>query len=390
MPIRSRRLDAAEFDDVDPQIAREIPMSGMNLSIGTPYSRWLRGGLCLAGVLSAVVAAAEGKGGSYHLEKQVTIKSSDTGWDYISLDQVRGRIFIAHRKDGLHVYDTGQGRIIKTLAQSAGANTSALATEFDVGLVGTTDGHVVVFQISSLKTLSRYKSDTDGFDGATFDKVSQRFAMVGETDNVNKMTPVLFFDGATGNPAGSVMIDSTKVDAPRPDGIGNIVMPLRDKAQVVKVDARTIKVVATFPLDDCLQPAALEMDQAGHRIFVGCRGKEASLPVLVVLDATSGKQLATLPIGRGVDEVMYDAKARLIITANGEDANMTVIQQASPDEYRVAETVGTQPMARTGVMDAETGKVYLVNAQYVIRYDDGRAPTTRFLPNTFSVLTYTK
>jgi hypothetical protein len=41
-------------------------------------------------------------------------------------------------------------------------------------------------------------------------------------------------------------------------------------------------------------------------------------------------------------------------------------------------------------MDAETGKVYLVNAQYVIRYDDGRAPTTRFLPNTFSVLTYTK
>lgn len=365
-------------------------MPGMKPSSVVCYARLVCGGVLLAGGLSVFVVAHGAEGGSYHLERQVTIKSSDTGWDYNSLDQARGRIFIAHRKDGLHVYDIGKARVIKTLAQSAGTNTSALATEFDVGLAGTTDGHVVVFQLSSLKTLSRYKSDTDGFDGATFDKVSRRFVMVGEADSVNKTTPVLFFDGVTGKPAGSVMIDSTKVDAPRSDGAGNIVMPLRDQAKVVKVDARTMKVVATFPLDDCLQPAALEVDQSGQRIFVGCRGQGASPPRLAVLDAASGKQLARLPIGRGVDEVMYDEKARLIVTANGEDANMTVIQQAAADTYRVTETVGTQPMARTGVMDAMTGRIYLVNAQYVVKYEEGHAPTTRFLPNTFSVLTYSR
>jgi len=380
----------ARFDSINQQLARKVPMPGMKPSSGVRYARLLRGGLLLAGVLSAFVAAHGVEDGSYHLEKQVTIKSSDTGWDYNSLDQARGRMFIAHRKDGLHVYDIGQGRVIKTLEQSAGANTSALATEFDVGLAGTTDGHVVVFQISSLKTLSRFKSDTEGFDGATFDKVSRRFAMVGETDDVDKTTPVLFFDGTNGKPIGSVMIDSTKVDAPRSDGAGNIVMPLRDKAKVVKVDARAMKVVATFSLNDCLQPAALETDQSGQRIFVGCRGQGASPPGLAVLDATSGKQLTRLPIGRGVDEVMYDEKAHLIVTANGEDGSMTVIQETTADTYRITETVGTQPMARTGVMDTGTGKIYLVTAQYIIKYEEGLAPTTRFLPNTFSILTYTR
>ncbi|GAB3627652.1 hypothetical protein PTE30175_02345 [Pandoraea terrae] len=357
---------------------------------GVRDARPLRGGFLVAAMLSAFAAAHGAQAGSYHLEKQVTVKSSDTGWDYNSLDQVRGRMFIAHRKDGLQVYDIHHARVVKTLAQSTGTNTSALAPEFDVGLAGTTDGYVVVFRISSLKTLSRYKSDTDGFDGATFDKVSRRFAMIGEADSANKTTPVLFFDGTTGKAVGSVTIDSVKVDAPRSDGAGNILMPLRDKARIVKVDARTMKVVTTFPLDDCLQPAALEVDSAAQRIFVGCRGKGDSPPGLAVLDAASGTQLAKLPIGRGVDEVLFDERARQIVTANGEDANMTVIQQVSANDYRVAETVGTQPMARTGVMDAETGKIYLVNARYVIKYEEGRAPATHFFPDTFSVLTYAR
>jgi hypothetical protein len=326
----------------------------------------------------------------YHLEKVVTIPGGDTGWDYNALDQKRGRMFIAHRKEGLHVYDVHAGKLLKTLADSTGANTAALAPEFDLGIAGTTDGHVVVFRLSALKTVARYASATEGFDGATYDAASKRFAMVGEPDPVTQRTPLLLFDGRTGQPAGQVMLESVKVDGPHPDGEGNLFLPLRDKGTVVKVDIAAMKAIATLPLSGCSKPAALDFDTANKRIFVGCRGHGAIAPVLAVLDAVSGVQLATLPIGRGVDEVMYDRNAKAIMTANGEDGSMTVIRQQSADQYRTSATIGTRPRARTGVLDDSTGKIYLVNAQYIEKFVDGKESDLSYLPNTFSVLTYSK
>jgi hypothetical protein len=333
---------------------------------------------------SGAGAAADG----YHLEHVVTVPGSSTGWDYIALDQQRQRVFIAHRKDGLQVYDIPSGAVIRTLADSEGANTSAIAAEFDLGIAGTTDGHIVVFELSTLKTIARYQSTTSGFDGATYDAVSKRFAIVGEADEAKGRTPVLFFDGRTGKPAGSVLLDSVKVDGPRADGAGNIFLPLRDKSMVVKVDARSLRPVGKIPLKGCVKPAALETDNASGRIFVGCRGDAKVAPALAVLDAASGKQVATLPIGHGVDDVFYDQRSGTILSANGDDASMTVIRRSPAGQYRVAATVGTRPRARTGVLDQATGKIYLVNAEYVDTYPEGRDIETRYFPNTFSILTY--
>jgi hypothetical protein len=347
------------------------------------------GAVLLAGAsLHAMPALAAG---SYHLEKVVAIPGGDSGWDYNSLDEQHDRIFIAHRKEGLHVYDIRKGRVVRTLAQSAGANTSALAPEFDLGIAGTTDGYVVVFKLSTLQTVARYKSATSGFDGATYDPASKRFAAVGEADEEKKQTPVLFFDARTGQPAGSVVIDSAKVDAPRADGQGGIWMPLRDRAALVRVDVQNMKVAATVALDGCRKPSALELDNTDHRIFVGCRGDAKAAPRLQVVDAASGKTVTSVPIGRGVDEVMYDARSKSVMTANGEDGSLSVIRQLSADSYQLLETVGTRPMARTGVLDERSGKIYLVNAQYVKTHGGGdEENATHFLPNTFSVLTYSK
>ena len=99
--------------------------------------------LCLSLDAHAQAPAPEG----YHLENVVTVPGGSTGWDYIALDQQRQRVFIAHRKDGLQVYDIRSGAVIRTLADSEGANTSAIAAEFDLGIAGTTDGHIVVFEL---------------------------------------------------------------------------------------------------------------------------------------------------------------------------------------------------------------------------------------------------
>jgi hypothetical protein len=340
-----------------------------------------------ATLLAAALPAGAAEEHSYHLEKVVTIPGSDTGWDYNVLDARRGRLFIAHRADGLHVYDTRAGRVLKTLEQSKGSNTAALAAEFDMGIAGTTEGDVVLFQPSTLKTIKRFKSSTAGFDGATYDAASKRFIMVGEADEHAGTTPVLLFDARTGAEVGSVTLSSKKVDAPRPDGKGNIYLPLRDRSLVARIDARAMKEAGVLTLGECQSPSALELDQGHQRLFVGCRG---SAPQLAVLDARDGRLVTHLPIGRGVDEVMFNPVDGTVLTANGQDATMTVIAQSGADGYRVLQTVGTRPMARTGVIDESTGKVYLVNAQYVENYSEAGARTTHFLPNTFSVLTFSR
>ncbi|MES2148772.1 MAG: hypothetical protein V4508_03170 [Pseudomonadota bacterium] len=355
----------------------------MTRSLRRNTAALLASAACLAVPAMAQVGPAQ-----YHLEHVLTIPSSNTGWDYSALDQQRQRIFIAHRKDGLHVYDIKTSAVVKTLENSQGANTAALAPEFDLGVAGTTDGQVIVFTPSSLATLARYQSSTSGFDGATYDAVSQRFAIVGEADPATRRTPLLFFNGRDGQPVGRLMLDSAKVDAPRADGKGNLFLPLRDKAMVIKVDARSMQLKARLPLQHCVKPAALEMDEAGVRLFVGCRGDARSAPALAVLDAASGNQLATLPIGHGVDEVMVENSSGAIITANGDDASMTVIVRPGGGKYRVAATIGTRPRARTGVLDQTSGKIYLVSAEYIDSAVDGAEPATAYLPNTFSVLTY--
>ncbi len=344
------------------------------------------GAVALSGALRA-----QGSPETYHLEKAVTIPGSATGWDYHTLDQARGRIFIAHRGDGLQVYDIKAAAFVTTLTDSKGTNTAALAPEFDLGIAGTTDGDIIVFTPSTLKTVKRYKSTTDGFDGAVYEPLSKRFVLVGEADEKARRTPVLFFDARTGEPAGTLMLDSAKVDAPRADGRGHIFLPLRDRNAVATLDAAlTPKVSAMLPLHGCVRPAALELDRATQRIFVGCRGDAKSAPELAVLDAGTGKQIATLPIGHGVDEVLFDAKAQAIISANGDEGSMTVIRRLPQERYRVTATIGTRPRARTGVIDADTGKIYLVTAEYIDTYPEGKEVETAYRPDTFTVLTYAR
>ena len=337
---------------------------------------------------TAAAAGTTDRQTAFVLERAVNLRSSDTGWDYHSLDSARGLIFIAHRDDGLQVFDLKAGRLVKTLERSAGANNSALAPEFDLGIAGTTDGDVLVFRLSTLKTVGRTSSTTGGFDGAAYDPVSKRFLMVGEVDLATGKTPLQFFDGRSGRHIGDVLVLGGKVDAPRPDGRGNFFLPIRDRDLVIKVSGARMEMLASFSLSACARPSALEIDPASQRLFIGCRGKEGVKPSLSVLDAADGRGLANLPIGLGVDEVMFDPGAGLIVTANGDSANMTVIQQMSTDQYAVKMTIGTFPMARTGVLDPATGNIHLVTAQYIASQDDADSTVTRFLPNTFRVLTY--
>lgn len=322
---------------------------------------------------------------NYRLESAVTLKSDAPDWDYISLDEKRGHLFMGRRGEGVVVYDVNKKKVIKTLDDSDDANAIALIDEFDRGYTTNGDGSTTVFQISTLKTLSRIKFGQDA-DSGFYDPVTKQIAFT-----MGDSSSIAFLDAKTGAIVGEMKLDSKKLDGTVADGEGNLLMALRDKNVVVKINVANRSVVAQWPTTGCEQPTGVALDQGNKRLFVGCRGKA---PVLAVMDTVAGSVITTAEIGRGNDGVIYDAKAKTILTSNGVDSNLVVYDQLDPNTYKLSSAITTRPYARTMAYDSKTRKIYLVTAEGMAdpaeKINKGVAPfyPNKYFKDTFTVLTY--
>jgi DNA-binding beta-propeller fold protein YncE len=342
----------------------------------------------LALALAAVAASflAPPAGAQFHrLESAVVIKGDKPDWDYVTLDPARGYLFIGRRGDGVTVYDVKAQKVVRNIDKSDDANAIALVPEFDRGYTVNGDGTSTVFQLSSLKTLDRVKIGADA-DSAFYEPLSKQLAFT-----MGDSKKIAFVDAKTGKVVGELAMQSKKLDGTVADGEGNLLMALRDRNSVVKIDVANRKVTEEWKTAPCEEPTGLAYDAANRRIFVGCRGKS---PVLAVLDAASGKVITTAEIGRGNDGVIYDPATHKIYTANGVDANLVIYDQVDANTYQLAEATTTRPYARTMALDPRTKKVYMVTAEGTAdpakKINKGVATfyPNRYYPDTFTVLTY--
>ena len=321
----------------------------------------------------------------YRLESAVTLKSEEPDWDYVTLDSARGYLFIGRRGEGAIVYDVKSRKVLRTIDKSDEAGAIVLVPEFDRGYTANEDGTTTIFQLSTLKTIDRAKFGADS-DSGFYDPVTKQIAFT-----MGDSSAVAFVDAKTGKVLDTMKVDSKKLDGTAPDGEGNLLMALRDKNLVVKIDVGQRKITAQWPTMGCEQPTGLAYDREHKRIFVGCRGTK---PVLAVMDAASGQVITTLEIGRGNDGVIYDAATHRLYTSNGIDANLVIYEQTDSDTYKLLEATTTRPYARTMALEPKTKKVYLVTAEGTAdpakKINKAVAPfyPNRYYPDTFTVLTF--
>jgi DNA-binding beta-propeller fold protein YncE len=335
---------------------------------------------CAAAALCAGAAQAQ----FHRLEAAVALKADAPDWDYLSLDPARNHLFIAARGDGLMVYDVAGRKLVTTLEDTKGANASLPLAEFDRLYVVNLDGTATVFQLSTLKKLDKIELGKEA-DNAFYDPVTKEIAVMrGDSAEIT------FLEAATGRIVARLKMPTKKLEASAADGHGNMFVAIRDRNSVIKVDMRAHAVVAEHPAN-CEEANGLAIDRERGRLFVGCRGKN---PVLSVMDAASGKVVATHGIGRGNDGVVYEPQARRIYASGGVDGNLVVYQQVDADTYKLVEATTTRPYARTMALHPETKKVYLVTAEGTVdpsrKVNTGPAPfyPNRYYPGTFTLLTY--
>ena len=173
-----------------------------------------------------------------------------------------------------------------------------------------------------------------------------------------------------------------KPEFPVADGRGFIFDNIEDKSLIVRLDAKDPRVTAAWNINPCESPSGLAIDQAGRRLFAVCDGKK-----MAVVDANTGKVIATPVIGDGPDAAAYDPKTKLAYSSSG-DGTLTVID-ASNSSYKVLQNLVTEKGARTMALDTATGKAYLASAKFGTRPAATAAdphPWPTIVPDSFTVI----
>jgi DNA-binding beta-propeller fold protein YncE len=270
------------------------------------------------------------------------------------------------------VVDEDKGTLLGEVTGIQGAHGTAIAEAAGHGFATSgNDQSVVMFDVKTFKVLGRIPAAEDA-DAIVYDKPSNRvFTLNGDAHSSTVIDPR---EGKliTNIPLGG------KPEYAASAGDGKVYANLTDTSEVVEIDAKTATVSRRWPTTGCKQPVAMAIDPAHHRLFSGCRSG-----VLAVSDYQSGKVIATLPIGAGVDGAGYDPAFADVFASNADGA-LTVIHQDGPDQYHVAGTVQTPLRSRNMGLDPTNHRLFVAFAKFgTPSGGNGRPPV---LPDSFGVM----
>jgi len=323
---------------------------------------------CLAALFSTTLLNAQTTSTEYRIAKTIHLQG-DGGWDYLSVDEVNGHLFVSHSTQ-VNVVDLKKGEQIAIIPDTKGVHGIAIANDLNKAFISDgKDSSITVVDLKTFALIAKIGITGKNPDAILYEPFTKRiFTFNGRSSNSTVI------DAKDNKVIGTIPL-SGKPEFSQSDGKGNIYVNIEDKSSISLINAATMKVEKTWSIAPGEEPSGLALDNVNHRLFSVCGNK-----LMVVSDAIAGKVITTVPIGDGCDGVAFDPGTKRIFSSNGE-GNMTVIQQQSSDTYKVVETFPTQQGARTIAVDKTTHHLYLSAGEY--EPGEGRRPVK---PGTFVVL----
>lgn len=279
----------------------------------------------------------------------------DGGTDYLTAEPGTGRVFVS-RGTHVMVVDGATGKVLGDIPDTPRTHGIALVAGAHHGFITNGgDSTVTMFDLASLAVIKKIRVATGGLDGIMYDDFSGHIIL---TNHSRPIGTVVALDPASGDIVGTVELEDNSPEGAASDGKGKIFVNNEGKSTIQVIDDKKLAVLASWPLAPCEGPTGIAYDRASNRIFSGCSKTS------VVVDPTSGKIVATIANGDGVDALGWDAAEKLIYIPAGRDSNVTVVHEDAPDRYRVLATVATFRGAKTITVDPVKHVAYLFQPEY--------------------------
>jgi hypothetical protein len=301
------------------------------------------------------------------------IKLPDGGWDYIVSDPEHGRI-IRTRTDGADLIDVKTGKVA-TLKNTGNGHMIVPVPGTNLGVLPLRMPAMTnrIIDVAADKVVADVPGG-DAPDGAAYDPFSKHVFVANH--NGGTVTEV---DPVGGKSVAQIEIGkSGKLEFVDSDGAGRVFVNIEEPGIVAVIDVKMQKKVAEWKMEGCTDASGLAYTGAKTKLLIASCGNG----VAAVISAVDGKAVASIPIGKGPDSVIYDAQRQLAFIPCGRDGVMEVISTADPAKVALVQHVQTQLLARTGALDPASGRLYLMSA--TIDTAAGLGPANRPIPKSGS------
>jgi YVTN family beta-propeller protein len=241
-------------------------------------------GLILGSALALQNVAA---GDAYEFLNEIPI-GGEGGWDILTVDSAARRLYVSHSTKVV-VIDLEKNAVTGEIADTPGVHGMIPVPELQRGFTtnGKEDKSSVV-DLSTLKTTSKIETGKNP-DAFAYD------AKRGEVYIFNHSgDSATVIDAKNAKAVATIQLGGSPEFGVSDDAAGRVYVNLEDKSEVAVIDAAKHEVVARWPLAPGTEPTGIALDAAHHRLFAACHNK-----LMVMVDTTSGKVVASVPIGAG-------------------------------------------------------------------------------------------
>jgi YVTN family beta-propeller protein len=299
-------------------------------------------------IAAAVLLAASTAAGADPLELKQTIKfPGKTGnLDHLAVDVKGERLFVANKpNNSLDVIDLKSGKVIKQIPDQGKASGVAYSEELNRVFVGNGAGTCNAFDCGADYKLA-FSAKLAKADNVNYHSGS-KIVYVAHGDTISAV------DAKSGDVKGKVTVPGSAHGFAIDEKTNKIYVSLTNPNQVGVIDLAKNELTDKFPIALAAGNSPLVFDAARGLLFVGCR-KE---PMVVVMDAKTGKELGGVAIPGDIDDLAFDAKTGRLFAICGAGA-VAVIEKKS-EKYDVVAKVETAKSARTATISPAGDRLFL-------------------------------
>jgi DNA-binding beta-propeller fold protein YncE len=283
------------------------------------------------------------------LQQTIALPGVEGRIDHFAIDPAGERLFVcALENNSVEVLDLRNGQRIHAISGLGSPQGVAYVPELNRLFIANDKGGLFkIYDATSYQTVGEIDLEDDA-DNVRYDegtgKIYVGFGSGG----------IAIVDAADGRQIGSIKL-SVHPEAFELEKSGKRIFVNVPKSRCVEViDRDKGEVIATWKTDLAFANFPMALDEANHRLFVGCR-----LPSkLVVFNTDSGEIVAKIDISGDSDEIFYDRKRHRIYTICGA-GKIDVIEQADANTYGALSKIDTAEGARTGLFIPERDMLFV-------------------------------
>ena len=311
----------------------------------------MRGRLLLTAASGCIALAASGGStiAPLKLKQSIPLPGVEGRIDHFAIDQAGERLFVcALGNNSVEIVDLRKRDRVHSITGLGSPQGIAYVPEFNRLFVANDNGGLVnIYDARSLRSLGSLDLKDDA-DNVRYDEAAKKI-YVGFGNG-----GIAIVDARDGKQLSSIKLAAHPEAFALEKSGRRIFVNVPTSRHVAVIDRDNGELTARWKTNLAFANFPIALDEANHRLFVGCRMPSK----LLVLDTGSGNVVAKIDISGDNDDIFYDSRRRRIYAICGA-GDIDVIEQTSADTYKPIAKVVTASGARTGLFASERDSLFI-------------------------------